>query len=148
MRITSVTVDQFPIWKRLRQAVFTGFDPEFHDEEMQWLLESDQAECFLAWSNDNEPIGLLEMSLHNFVDGCIGSPVGYIEGIYLEPDHRGTGLGRRLIDFAAEWAKSKGCRHLATDAEIDNIEAQAFYRKIGFSEGWKTIGYTMPLDES
>lgn len=145
MRISAVTREQFSVWKRMRQAVYSDLEPQFHDEEMNCLFSSGQAGCFLAWSDEGDAIGLLEITLRNFVDGCIGSPVGYIEGIYLDPDHRGAGHGSRLVDFACEWFESRGCKDMATDAEITNSEAQAFYRRHGFRERWHVVGFTKSL---
>jgi len=147
MRISAVTREHIPVWKRMRQAVYSDLDEAFHDEEMAWLLASDEAACFLAWSDEGRAIGLLELTLRNFVDGCIGRPVGYIEGLYLEPDHRGQGHGPRLVAFAADWFKSRGCKDMATDAEATNAEAQAFYRRVGFTERWHVVGFTRPLGE-
>jgi len=69
-------------------------------------------------------IGRLELTPRNFVDDFLGSPAGYIEGIYLEPEHRGRGHGLRLVAFAAKWFKPRGCKYMATDAEVANVVAQ------------------------
>ncbi|MGE0143643.1 MAG: GNAT family N-acetyltransferase [Planctomycetota bacterium] len=145
LRVLPVTREQLSLWAPMREALYSDLEPAFHQEEMESLLASDEAECFLVWEGD-EVVGMLELSLRNFVDGCVGGPVGYIEGIYLRPEHRGGGRGRRLIEFAAEWARSRGCTDLATDAEIDNVEAQEFYRRAGFAERWRTVGFTLSLE--
>lgn len=145
MRIAAVTREQFPLWKRLRQAVYSDLDPQFHDAEMEWLFADERAACFLAWSDEGKAIGLLELTLRDFVDGCLGGAVGYIDGIYLDPDYRGQGRGPELIAFAEDWCVSQGCRHMATDAEVANTAAQAFYRRLGFTERWQVVGFTKPL---
>lgn len=147
MRIVEVTKEHFPAWKRMRQSLYSGLSSGFHDEEMEWLFGSREAACFLALSDAGEAIGLLELSLRNFVDGCIGGPVGYIEGIYLDETHRGKGRGREMIDFAAAWFEERGCVNMAADAEIDNEAAQAFMRSAGFAERWRVVGYTRPVRE-
>lgn len=149
VRAAPVTRADFPHWKRLRQAVYSDLDESFHDAEMEWLFASPEAASFLVWPDDGdrcEPIGLLELTRRNFVDGCIGGPVGYIEGLYLVPEARGRGLGGRLIAFAADWFRSRGCRQMVTDAELSNALAQAFYRRMGFAERWRTVGFTRGLD--
>jgi aminoglycoside 6'-N-acetyltransferase I len=113
---------------------------------MDWILAAPEACAFLALSERGEPIGLLELSLRNVVDGCIGGPVGYIEGIYLVPEHRAQGLGRQMIEFASSWFRARGCRDMATDAEIDNAAAHAFYRRVGFAETWRIVGFIRRLD--
>ncbi len=145
IRIVEATRADFPVWKRLRQSLYTSLDPEFHDEEMAWIHDSDEAACFLAWTGTQEAVALLEVSLRNVVDGCVGGPVGYVEGVYLEPSERGQGFGTRLIEFAKGWFLTRGCREMATDAEIDNVDAQEFYRRIGFTEMWRVVGFTKSL---
>lgn len=145
IRIAPVTRDQFPVWKPLRQALYSDLDPQFHDREMDWLLTSEQAACFLAWSDEERAIGLLELTLRNFVDGCIGGPIGYIDGIYLDPAHRGRGYGHQLMAFAVDWFEARGCTDMATDAEVTNTRARAFYRRVGFAERWHVVGFTKSL---
>lgn len=147
MRISPVTRAQLPDWKRLRRALYSDLDEAYHAAETAWLLDSAEAACFLAWSDAGEAIGLVELTLRNFVDGCIGGPVGYIEGLYLDPTHRGRGLGPQLVEFAAEWFRSRGCKDMATDAEIANAGAQAFFRRAGFAERWRVVGFTKRLGE-
>jgi aminoglycoside 6'-N-acetyltransferase I len=129
----------------MRVELYPNLDPDMHDEEMEWLLEAKDAAAYLAFSDAGEPIGLLEVSLRNVVDGCIGGPVGYVEGIYLEPSLRRKGVGSKLMEFATEWCRKRGCQDMATDAEIENVEAQEFYRRTGFTEVSRTVGFTRSL---
>jgi aminoglycoside 6'-N-acetyltransferase I len=131
----------------MRQALYTDLDSAYHDKEMEWISTSKEAACFIALSDENGPMGLLELSLRNIVDGCIGGPVGYIEGIYLKPVFRGRGYGRRLLEFAADWFKDQGCRDMATDTEIANIKAGEFFRGRGFQETWQVIQFKKPLSD-
>lgn len=145
MQIAEVTREQFPIWRRMRQELYPNLDPDMHDEEMEWLHEAKDSGAYLAFSDAGEPVGLLEVSLRNVVDGCIGGPVGYVEGIYLEPSLRRKGVGSMLMEFATEWCRKRGCQDMATDAEIENVEAQEFYRRTGFTEVSRTVGFTRSL---
>lgn len=145
MQIAEVTREQFPVWRRMRQDLYPNLDPEMHDEEMEWLFEAKDSAAYIACSDAGEPIGLLEVSLRNVVDGCIGGPVGYVEGIYLEPSFRRKGLGAKLMQFATDWCRKRGCNDMATDAEIENVEAQEFYRQTGFTEVSRTVGFTRSL---
>lgn len=145
MQIVEMTREHFPVWKRMRQELYPGLEPEFHDGEMEWIRDSKEAAAYIALADDGEPVGLLEVSLRNVVDGCIGGPVGYVEGIYLEPSFRRKGLGAKLMEFATDWCRKRGCNDMATDAEIENVEAQEFYRETGFTEVSRTVGFTRSL---
>lgn len=53
--------------------------------------------------------------------------------LYLEPQARGRGLGRRLIEAAADLARGLGCSYLSVSAEAANWHAQTVYRACGFA---------------
>lgn len=80
------------------------------------------------------------------MDGCLSSPVGYIEGIYLKPEYRSAGYGRQLVARAETWFKGKGCKEMATDAEIDNLDAQKFHENLGFQEIYRIVEYKKSLE--
>lgn len=145
MTIVPATRERFAQWQALRAALYTGLDDAFHQREMEHLLACEDFGCFLALGVDGRAAGLLELSLRNVVDGCIGGPVGYVEGIYLAPEARGHGHGRRLLEFAAEWFRARGCREMATDAELENLDAQAFYRAAGFTRTWTVVQFRRSL---
>jgi aminoglycoside 6'-N-acetyltransferase I len=130
-----------PIWLAMRSDLYSGLDEAFHRREIKHILESNDRECLLVRAPGGSIAGFLEVSLRNLVDGCVGGPVGYIEGIYLVPAFRGLGLGGVLIDAAEAWFRSHGCHDMATDTEIDNEDAQAFWTELGFEETWSVVQY-------
>ncbi|HEU4929862.1 MAG TPA: GNAT family N-acetyltransferase [Candidatus Krumholzibacteria bacterium] len=133
-------------WRAMREDLYSDIPPEFHDAEMALMLASDDRACLLVRDPDDEAVGFIEVSLRNVVDGCLGGPVGYIEGIYLVPNWRGLGLGPAMIEAAATWFRAQGCRDMATDAEIDNDDAQQFWSELGFEETWRVVHYHKPLN--
>jgi RimJ/RimL family protein N-acetyltransferase len=54
-------------------------------------------------------------------------------GVWIAPDHRGTGLLGRLVDAAAQWAATHDVHELGLSVHRDNARAQAAYRKLGFT---------------
>ena len=70
-----------------------------------------RGEGFLSWvaeKSDKRVIGFLEASIREVAEGCDTRNVGYIEGWYVEPDFRRTGVGRLLVSHAAQWARAQG----------------------------------------
>jgi len=87
---------------------------------------------FVAEMND-EVVGFVEVGLRSHADGCDGRrPVGFIEGWYVEPEHRGHGVGRALMQTAEDWARSQGCREMASDTWLDNEPSQRAHEALGF----------------
>ena len=146
MRIVEMTDNDVAAWKRLRQAVYQDVEGAFHDQEMQLILSEPDAAAFLGLSDSGEPIALLEVTLRNYVDGCLGRPIGYIEGIYVDPEHQKAGRGRALVEFAADWFRKRGCRDMAADSELDNTGAQEFISRMGFEETYRVVEYKRSLD--
>jgi aminoglycoside 6'-N-acetyltransferase I len=145
MKLSPVTRDQFADWLAMRQQLYTGLDATFHCDEMEAIVASNDLACFLAIADRGGVLGMIELSLRNLVDGCIGGPVGYIEGLYVKPEFRGQGCGRKMVAFAESWFAERGCRDIATDAELENTDAQDFYRRIGFDETWRIVEFKKPL---
>ena len=84
---------------------------------------------------DGKYVGVALCALrHDYVEGCSTSPVGYLEGIFVDKDYRNRGIAKELCLDCEKWAKSKGCSDFASDCELTNNESLAFHLNIGFIE--------------
>ena len=133
------------LWKTMRTDLYSGLEEGFHDRDIELILGSRDRACLFVRSPNGDVVGFLEVSLRNVVDGCVGNPVGYVDGIYLVPDYRGLGLGGVLMEAVSAWFTGKGCVEMATDTEIDNEDAQAFWAEMGFEETWRVVQYRKPI---
>ncbi len=79
-------------------------------------------------------MGLVEVSLRPYAEGCETSPVGYLEGLYVRPVFRRRGIARLLVREAEAWARAQGCREMASDAELTNLLGQEVHRRLGYEE--------------
>lgn len=50
-------------------------------------------------------------------------------------DHRRQGIGQRLFDYAAAWARDRDCRQLKVETQNINVPACKFYAKQGCTLG-------------
>lgn len=114
-------------------------------EEFVEIINNDDTVIFL-FSADNQEIGFAQCQLrHDYVEGTDSSPVGYLEGIFIEPSHRSLGYAKQLLGKCEEWAKEKGCVEFASDCELDNDISLAFHLKMGFAEANRIICFTKEL---
>ena len=60
--------------------------------------------------------------------------MAYLEGWFVVPKARRSGVGRALIVAAEEWGRSQGCSEFASDAQPDNEVSAAAHRALGFIE--------------
>jgi ribosomal protein S18 acetylase RimI-like enzyme len=71
----------------------------------------------------------------------------YVLDIYIAPQARGCGLGRRLIARAAEWGRGRGASFVRLSVDQKNIHAINFYEAIGFTEGAQDRVFVLAGDE-
>jgi GNAT superfamily N-acetyltransferase len=91
--------------------------------------------------------GFAELSIrHDHVTGTTSVPVAYLEGWYVDPDVRGVGIGRRLLEAAEHWAVTRGLKELASDAELENAESIQAHRSCGFIETCRAVHFVKRLD--
>jgi len=75
------------------------------------------AQLVVAVDDSDHPLGFMGMN---------GS---HIDSLFIDPDHRGAGLGRMLVEHAARL-----CGVVTVDVNEQNDQAVGFYRKLGFTE--------------
>ena len=82
---------------------------------------------------------------HDYVEGTETSPVGYLEGVFVEAAYRRQGIARKLVKECQMFAKAYGCTEFASDCELDNTESLQFHLKMGFVEANRIICFTKRL---
>ena len=126
----------------LAQQLWPHHQPEDLMEEFAPLLLDPGAAVFLAFSADS-PAGFAQCQLrYDYVEGTSGSPVGYLEGIFVAPAYRKTGLARSLLSACEAWAKEQGCTEFASDCELTNTDSLRFHLNVGFQEANRIICFT------
>lgn len=55
-----------------------------------------------------------------------------LKRMYLYPDYRGRGLGKRLLEQALQWARAEGAVAIVLDTSEAMLEAQRLYESVGF----------------
>lgn len=91
-------------------------------------------------------VGFIYAGLRSHADGCDPShAVGYVEGWYVEPSSRCRHVGAQLVSAAEEWARSQGCREMASDTWVDNVESQLVHEALGFEVVDRCVHYRKRL---
>ncbi len=95
---------------------------------------------------DGDLVGFIEVGLRSHADGCDPTrPVGFVEGWYVEPHHRGRAVGRALMRAAEEWAIVQGCHEMGSDTWIDSEPSQRAHEALGFEVVDRCVNYRKPL---
>lgn len=86
------------------------------------------AEAVIAYDGD-EPVGFA-LFFHNF-STFVGRRGLYLEDLFVKPEARGKGVGRRLLNHLASLAKERGCGRMEWAVLDWNEPAIKFYRSLG-----------------
>jgi aminoglycoside 6'-N-acetyltransferase I len=132
-------------WLRMRRALWDDCPDEQQNREVDELLGSDIEETFFAVRPGGGLCGFLEAALRSRANGCDSTPVGYIEGWYVDPDVRRQGIGRALVAAAEAWARSRGCRQMASDAELWNTLSHQAHAALGYEETGRLVVFKKDL---
>jgi aminoglycoside 6'-N-acetyltransferase I len=145
MRIVRALPAELDSIDPLRRALW----PDSPIDDLKHIVETRPEYLVLvARAGGDEPVGFAEAGLrHDFVNGCRTSPVGFLEGIYVTPEHRQQGIARAMVDEAMRWARERGVSEFASDARLDNEASHAFHRAIGFAETSRVVYFRKPLAE-
>jgi GNAT superfamily N-acetyltransferase len=86
------------------------------------------AEVLIA-EHDGAPAGFA-LFFHNF-STFLGKPGIYLEDLYVRPEFRGSGIGKKLLVNLARLAKERGCGRLEWWVLDWNESSIGFYKKLG-----------------
>ena len=143
--IKRARIEEAEVLADLAIQMWTGHVLEDLTEEIRQLVMNDDAVCFIKYVDD-KPIAFAQCQLrHDYVEGTENSPVGYLEGIYVQEKYRKKGYARELLSVCENWAKEKGCTEFASDCELDNIDSFRFHMALGFEEANRIICFRKDL---
>lgn len=148
MPIWTATVSDIPNWVALRARLWpdTSLDQHRTEAEAMLVRTPHEGAVFLEAESGGDARAFAEVTLrHDHVNGCESSPVAFFEGIYVDPSHHGSGIGRCLLEAVQAWAREQGCTELGSDADIGNAASHAFHRALGFEETERVVFFRKSL---
>ncbi|CAM5764451.1 aminoglycoside N(6')-acetyltransferase type 1 [Labrys miyagiensis] len=146
MRIERSSIADLDDWTRMREALWPSEGLERHRQECMRMLAQPQACVAFLARVDSTSAGFAEASLRrDHVNGCETSPVGFLEGIYVEPGWRRCGVARALVEAVRRWTLVQGCSELASDVLLDNELSQQMHNALGFEETERVVYFRQVL---
>jgi aminoglycoside 6'-N-acetyltransferase I len=104
------------------------------------LVKAKNGAVVVCKNDDDRIIAFATLSIRSdYVEGSNSSPVGYLEGIYVEKTFRRKKIGKGFVKYGEAWSKRKGCREFASDAQLSNKSSYRFHIGTGFRAANKII---------
>ena len=145
VQIRAYRDSDWPDWVRLSLALFPEYTADVLEPAMREHRARPDAEVFVAEREDGSVAGFVDVGARRYADGCDTSPVGYIEAWYVDPDVRRKGYGRALLEAAEEWARGRGYREMASDAQLNNEISYEAHRRAGYAEVDRVVQFRKGL---
>ena len=100
-------------------------------ENCRTLLNDVDSHILVA-EMDGFVIGAINFSIRKTIIHPEAS--GLIDEFVVVREHRGKGVGKKLINAAVEECRQLGCCEVEVSTEITNTRARKFYKSCGFDE--------------
>jgi ribosomal protein S18 acetylase RimI-like enzyme len=147
--IRPFSADEWPLYRDVRlRALRDSPDAYGSILELESALTDDEwaerlargvhssSELALTAECDGEPCGLAWVRLDQDT-----AETAHLYQMWVAAAHRRRGVGRSLVDAAADWARQMGARRLELDVTCNNEAAVRLYEGAGFA----TFGEPRPL---
>jgi len=138
VQIRPVTSEDHAAWLPLWKAYLTFYNTELADNvsESTWkrfLDPSETTNAALAWKG-GKAVGMVHYIYHrsnwSIENSC------YLQDLLVTPEQRGTGLGRKLIEFVYADAKAAGACKVHWLTHETNATAIQLYERIAERPGF------------
>ncbi len=129
------------LWLGL-QAHHAPLDSHYRVEpgsEAEWrrlvegLLRRSDAAVFV-WEQEGELLGFCTAQVETAPPVLVERSRAEITDLMVEPRARRQGIGRALVEASARWIRKRGVDRTTVRVAAHNLEAQAFWRDLGFSD--------------
>ncbi len=133
-------------WMRMRDILWPGLSAATHVTDMADFRSDQTTQMVFVIDREVGRLGgFIETGTRRYADRCETSPVGYIEGWYVDPDLRRAGWGRALVQAAEAWARSCGYAEIASDCFLENEVSLRAHTALGYEETERLIHFRKPL---
>jgi ribosomal protein S18 acetylase RimI-like enzyme len=116
----------------LPPSYFRAFEALERDPNIQLVVAQDA---------DGIVVGCLQLCVLPGLSSQ-GASRGLIEDVRVAADCRSCGIGQQLVQWAIAEARSKDCRLIELLTHHTRVDAQRFYRRLGFQPSH--VGMTLP----
>lgn len=131
--IRKFTPAESQAWLRLARRLWPQHPARELSEVFRLGQRKPRRAVFFVAQTEKKMIGFIYGTIRvDYVEGSDTSPVGYLEGIYVEPNHRKQGIAAVMMNKFENWVRARGCTELGSDAYATNKLSRKVHERLGF----------------
>ncbi len=139
-----------PLWNALQEhhaRITPELDPQTPKRDLadawrvrrskyaRWLQDAET--FFVVAEHAGEPVGYAFVTVGpGYASWLTGDRAAVLETLSVLPEHRGDGVGAALIEAAWKRLGERGIDDMAITTTRTNVDAQRFYERHGFNQGF------------
>jgi len=116
-----------------RPDLFKKGSRKYTDSQLSQIIKDDERPIFVAVDDSDRVIGYVFCIFEQPIDNNILTNVKtlYIDDLCVDENLRGQHIGRKLYEYALDFAGKNGCYNLTLNVWSCNTEAIKFYESCG-----------------
>lgn len=103
--------------------------PDTMEVRLRRLLARTDDTVLVAEADSGYVVGWIHGSQQELLES---EPRCEILGLVVDAEHRGKGVGRRLIELLEQWARDRGLGLMAVRSNVSRQESHPFYERLGY----------------
>ena len=140
MKIRAMDAADFDAWSRL-YAGYAAFYGVAQTEAMRrtvwsWLHDKNHQTCGLVAEQAGKLVGLAHFRA--FARPLSATTGGFLDDLFVDPDARGSGAARALLDAVADHGRAQGWSVIRWITAEDNYRARGLYDQVADRTKWLT----------
>ena len=143
--VRAVTDADHPAWAAMRTRLWPEADAKELESELAGLFALDPPYIVYIAEEDGRQIGFIEFWVRSYAEGGPPEPSAYVEGLWVDPQHRRSGVATALLRQAEAWARCNGFKWLGSDAEASNRDSHVWHKAAGFVAIEQLVVFGKPL---
>lgn len=133
-------------WARMRVSLWDDLKDALNQSEITRMLDDEKSTNYFVVDAADNPIGFAEINIRDYANGCTQQPVPFLEGIWIDDDHRRSGVGRTLIARITNDLRAQGYVELCSDILETNHQSHRAHENWGFEETERVVYFRKSLD--
>ncbi|WP_443111355.1 GNAT family N-acetyltransferase [Amycolatopsis sp. A1MSW2902] len=94
-------------------------------------IDADPNQLLVVATSNDRPVATLQLTI---IPGLArrGALRGQIEAVRVHRDHRSSGMGAQLVQWAIDESRRRGCNLVQLTSDTTRTAAHRFYERLGF----------------
>lgn len=135
-----------PAWRRLYNGYAEFYQVPMNDQiadaTWNWILDPGHVlSGLLAKNSDGTAVGLVHF--RDMPSPLRGTIVGFLDDMFVDPNERGSGVARLLLDEIARIGRGRGWPLFRWITADDNYRARGLYDQVAKKTLWNTYQYDL-----